>query len=193
MPSLTQESTRKLRFPILQRIKLSHFSLYPLADTIEFNFDKGIVCLAGANGLGKSTFLQVVGYGMTGVVPKPYQKFVSVDDYYRDIRAFTPDYFDGRIRPEHLEIAEIELEMLLGSTRITVVRGFVESESLRAAASSERKSSMRWAPSSVSSIPTQASRSSCSPSSTSSSRPASAGCPGFDLRWIRLPLGPSPA
>jgi energy-coupling factor transporter ATP-binding protein EcfA2 len=131
MAPLTQESTRKLRFPILQRIKLSHFSLYTLADTIEFKFDKGIVCLAGANGLGKSTFLQVVGYGMTGVVPKPYQKFVSVDDYYRDIRAFTRDYFDGRIRPEHLEIAEIELEMLLGSKRITLVRGFVESESLR--------------------------------------------------------------
>src|SRR6185503_11903492 len=75
-----------------------------LTDTIEFNFSDGIVCLAGANGLGKSTFLQVVGYGMTGVVPKPDQKFVTVDDYYRDIRAFTRDYFDGRILPQHLEI-----------------------------------------------------------------------------------------
>lgn len=124
-------SIRKLSFPILQRLKLTHFSLYTLTDTIEFGFDDGIVCLAGANGLGKSTFLQVVGYGMTGVVPKPYQKFVSVDDYYRDIRAFTRDYFDGRIHPEHLEIAEIELEMLVGSKRVTITRGFVESESLR--------------------------------------------------------------
>jgi hypothetical protein len=124
-------SIRRLSFPILQRLKLTNFSLYTLTDTIEFGFDDGIVCLAGANGLGKSTFLQVVGYGMTGVVPKPYQKFVSVDDYYRDIRTFTRDYFDGRIRPEHLEIAEIELEMQLGSKRVTITRGFVESESLR--------------------------------------------------------------
>lgn len=131
MPSLNQNPARKLTFPILHSLKLSHFSLYTLTDTIEFSFDKGIVCLAGANGLGKSTFLQIVSYGLTGVVPKPDQKFVSVDDYYRDIRAFTRDYFDGRIRPEHLQLAEIHLEMILGSTRVTITRGFVESESLR--------------------------------------------------------------
>lgn len=125
------KSTRKLSFPILQRIRLTHFSLYTLKDTIEFKFDDGIVCLAGANGLGKSTFLQVVGYGLTGVVPKPSQKFVSVDDYYRDIRAFTRDYFDGRIRSEHFDIAEIELEMVVGTKRVTITRGFVESEALR--------------------------------------------------------------
>ena len=131
MPTLKQNATRKLSFPILQRVKLSHFSLYTLKDTIEFKLEDGIVCLAGANGLGKSTFLQVVCYGMTGVVPKPSQKFVTVDDYYRDIRAFTPEYFDGRLRPEHLEIAEIELEMSLGDKRVTITRGFVESEALR--------------------------------------------------------------
>ncbi len=131
MPAANAIATRKLSFPILQRIRLAHFSLYTLKDTIEFRFDDGIICLAGANGLGKSTFLQVVGYGMTGVVPKPDQKFVSVDDYYRDIRAFTRDYFDGRVRPEHLDIAEIELEMVLGNKRVTITRGFVESESLR--------------------------------------------------------------
>ena len=63
MPAAKQSASRKLTFPILQRIRLAHFSLYTLTDTIEFDFDEGIVCLAGANGLGKSTFLQVVGYG----------------------------------------------------------------------------------------------------------------------------------
>jgi DNA repair exonuclease SbcCD ATPase subunit len=131
MPTSTKDNTRKLNFPILQRVKLTHFSLYSLTDCIEFNFDDGIVCLAGANGLGKSTFLQVVGYGMTGVVPKPSKKFVSVDDYYRDIRVFTREYFDGRLLPEDWDIAEIELEMSVGSKRVTITRGFVESESLR--------------------------------------------------------------
>ncbi len=131
MPASKSIANRALSFPILQRVRLAHFSLYTLKDTIEFKFDQGIVCLAGANGLGKSTFLQVVGYGMTGVVPKPNQKFVSVDDYYRDIRAFTRDYFDGRVRPEHMDIAEIELEMVVGKKQITLTRGFVESESLR--------------------------------------------------------------
>jgi len=131
MPTSPTENPRELRFPILQRLKLTHFSLYTLTDTIEFNFDAGIVCLAGANGLGKSTFLQIVGYGMTGVVPKPSQKFVSVDDYYRDVRTFTRDYFDGRILPEDHDTAEIELEFQVDTKRITITRGFVESESLR--------------------------------------------------------------
>lgn len=131
MMNLKNEAVRKLSFPILHRVKLTNFSLYSLTDAIEFTLEKGIVCLAGANGLGKSTLLHVVGYGMTGVVPKPSQKFVSVDDYYRDIRAFTRDYFDSRIRPEHLDIAEIELEMDLGNKRVKITRGFVESESLR--------------------------------------------------------------
>jgi hypothetical protein len=131
MPPSKTDAERKLNFPILQRIKLTNFSLYSLKSSIEFDLKEGIVCLAGANGLGKSTFLQIVGYGMTGVVPKPSQKFVSVDDYYRDIRTFTRDFFDGRLNPEDWDTAEIELEMLIGKKRVTISRGFVESESLR--------------------------------------------------------------
>ena len=81
MPS-TQSASRKLNFPILRHIRLAHFSLFTLKPNIDFEVTKGILCLAGANGLGKSTFLQVVGYGITGVVPKPDEKFASVDDYY---------------------------------------------------------------------------------------------------------------
>ena len=131
MRTAKNDAVRKLSFPTLCRVALSHFSLYTLKDKIEFDLDEGIVCLVGANGLGKSTFLQVVCYGMTGVVPKPSQKFVTVDDYYRDIRNFTPEYFDGRIQAEDSETAEIELEMILGDKRVTITRGFVESESLR--------------------------------------------------------------
>ncbi len=46
MPAPKPTATRKLSFPILQRIRLAHFSLYTLKDTIEFKFDDGIVCLA---------------------------------------------------------------------------------------------------------------------------------------------------
>ncbi len=122
---------RRLVFPVLDRVRLSRFSLYTLKDPIEFKFDAGIVCLAGANGLGKSTFLQVVTYGLTGVVPKPGQKFVTVDDYYRDVSAFTREYFEGRLEPEDRDLATIELEMQLGDTRVILSRGFVEPEMLR--------------------------------------------------------------
>jgi len=122
---------RSLCFPTVNRIRLAHFSLYTLKDPIEFSFNAGITCLAGANGLGKSTFLQIINYGLTGVVPKPNQKFVSVDDYYRDILSFTEDFFHGRILPEHQEIAEVELDLSFGATRVKLRRGFVESDALR--------------------------------------------------------------
>jgi len=124
-------SVRKLNFPILRRIRLTHFSLYTLKPSIEFKIRDGILCLAGANGLGKSTFLQIIIYGMTGVVPKHDRKFSSVDDYYRDTRSFTREYFEGRLLPEHRDIAEIELEMSIGHKQVTLKRGFVEPESLR--------------------------------------------------------------
>jgi DNA repair exonuclease SbcCD ATPase subunit len=122
---------RKLQFPVIRRIRLSHFSLYTLKDQIDFKISDGVLCLAGANGLGKSTFLQVVTYGLTGIVPKPSGKFSSVDDYYRDMRAFTSEYFEGRLLPEDRALAEIELEMTVGEKQISITRGFVESESLR--------------------------------------------------------------
>lgn len=128
---MAEESSRPLCFPRVTRIRLDHFSLYTLVDSIEFNIEPGILCLAGANGLGKSTFLQILNYGLTGVAFKPNQKFVSVDDYYRDVMGFTEDYFQGRILPEHKEICEIELELLVGDTRVVLRRGFVESTELR--------------------------------------------------------------
>ncbi|MBK7296702.1 MAG: hypothetical protein IPI91_08685 [Flavobacteriales bacterium] len=122
---------RHLNFPIVRRIRLSHFSLYNLQDHIEFSIQPGTTCLAGANGLGKSTFFQIINYGLTGVVPRPGQKFVSVDDYYRDISRFSKDYFQGRVQPEDRDIAEIELELTIGDRTITLIRGFDEPDALR--------------------------------------------------------------
>lgn len=123
---------RTLSFPTINKVKLSHFSLYTLVDPIEISLESGISCLVGANGLGKSTFLQIINYALTGTVPKPDQKFVSVGDYYRDILTFTSGYFLGRIRPEHKETAEVELDLNFGSTRVVLRRGFFESKELRA-------------------------------------------------------------
>lgn len=124
-------SSRKLCFPVISRVSLSHFSLYTLIDSIDFEIPEGILCLAGANGLGKSTFLQILNYGLTGVAFKPNQKFISVDDYCRDIMGFTEDYFHGRISAEDKDICEIELELLFGDDRIVLRRGFVEPTELR--------------------------------------------------------------
>jgi hypothetical protein len=90
-------SVRQLRMPRLLRARLDHFSLYSAKNTIEVMFAKGAFCLAGANGLGKSTFLAAVNFGLTGIVADPNRKFESVAEYYSYSLGFAEEFFDGRV------------------------------------------------------------------------------------------------
>ena len=59
-------SKRKtLNLPKLLNVSLNDFSLYSLTPNIELTIGDGVFCLAGANGLGKSTFLNAVNYALT--------------------------------------------------------------------------------------------------------------------------------
>ena len=46
-----------LRLPRPRNVTLRNFSLFNNAPVIRAEFGDGVFCLAGANGLGKSTFL----------------------------------------------------------------------------------------------------------------------------------------
>ena len=59
-----------------------HFTLYNLEHEISIDFPAGVFCLAGANGLGKSTFLASLNYALTGIVPDPQREFKSAKEYY---------------------------------------------------------------------------------------------------------------
>ena len=58
-------------FPKIENIKLENFSLYTKEPNASVNIPNGVLCIAGANGIGKSTFLASVNYGLTGGVPDP--------------------------------------------------------------------------------------------------------------------------
>ncbi len=87
--------------------------------------------MAGANGIGKSTFLSTVNYGLTGIVPDPSQKFSSEEEYYQKNLEFPVDYFSGRIGETDRETAEIHLKFVVGKRLFAVTRGFFEQEQLR--------------------------------------------------------------
>ncbi|MBQ7735014.1 MAG: AAA family ATPase, partial [Bacteroidales bacterium] len=64
----------KYNFIKIERIIIRNFSLYKKNGKIqEINVSviDGVYCLAGANGLGKTTFLNAINYGLTGVVLAP--------------------------------------------------------------------------------------------------------------------------
>jgi hypothetical protein len=117
--------------PRVRKMTLRHFSLFTHEHDITVLFPDGVFCLAGANGLGKSTFLSALNYGLTGVVPEPQRKFESVNEYYKDNLKFASAYFEGRIEEKDREGAEVSLEFTLGDYRCSIIRGLFEQEQLR--------------------------------------------------------------
>ena len=68
-----------MNFPKIHKITISNFSLYKLESEIELNLNDGVFCLAGANGLGKSTFIAILSYALIGIVVDPKKNFDSIN------------------------------------------------------------------------------------------------------------------
>ena len=121
---------RGISLPRPLRARIRSFSLYDHAQEIEADFGTGVFCLAGANGLGKSTFLAAVGFAVTGVVAEPGREFTSADEYLKNCRAYSRAAFDGRISQADREIAEVELLMRVGEAEYRVIRNMFEPTAL---------------------------------------------------------------
>jgi DNA repair exonuclease SbcCD ATPase subunit len=121
----------KLRLPSLESARLSNFSLYSQEPVIDVGFGDGAFCLAGANGLGKSTFLSLLNFALTGAVPIPHRPFRSVDDYYKLSVNYAQQFFEGRVSESDREICEINLSFRTNGTQFSITRGVFDSESIR--------------------------------------------------------------
>ena len=111
--------------------RLHRLSLYEKTSTIDVEFPTGVFCLAGANGLGKSTFLTALNFAITGTVPEPSREFRGVDDYYSRVRPYSATYFRGRVDDEDAEAAEVEVELIAGPNHYRVCRGMFDPLELR--------------------------------------------------------------
>jgi DNA repair exonuclease SbcCD ATPase subunit len=125
---------KKLNFPILRRIAIRNFSLYAKQSEITIDVNDGVLCFAAANGLGKTTLLNIVNYGLTGVVvdtSKAFSTKNSILKFYTDNKRFAKDYFDGRIEEDSRDLAEVSLEFNVGDRFYRITRGFFEEDELR--------------------------------------------------------------
>ena len=120
-----------LRLPRPQRVTLRNFSLYRRTKTVNAEFDRNVYCLAGANGLGKSTFLSAINFAICGVVAEPERSFLRPRDYYEDLIPYSSTYFDGRITQGDREAAQVEIEMTVGDREYRLVRGMFAPVGLR--------------------------------------------------------------
>lgn len=121
----------KLTFPRFRRAVLRHFSLFTRETEVTLDIQDGVFCLAGANGIGKSTVIAALNFALTGRVPDPDRSYKSVEEYYIHTEEFPDRFFTGRISEVDRQSAEVEIEFEVGNCRYRLVRGVFEPNQLR--------------------------------------------------------------
>jgi len=120
-----------LILPKILVVELRRFSLYTQEPNIRVQIPDGVFCLAGANGLGKSTFLAAVNFGLTGIVREHSRDFQSVDEFYKYSMGYSDQFFTGRITEEDRLAAEVSLQFEVGEHSYQITRGIFEPDELR--------------------------------------------------------------
>jgi DNA repair exonuclease SbcCD ATPase subunit len=139
---------RNYSFPVLKKVSIKHFSLYKKIEYLDVDLNKNVFCLAGANGLGKSTFITIINYALTGIVKNPDRQFTwynSIPSFYSKSKGFAAVYFDGRINDENRDIAEVTLEFTIDDHEYKITRGFFEPDELRFFSKSTKGKSLKVA------------------------------------------------
>lgn len=115
---------KKVFFPRVVRIALENFDLYSNESSPNIKVERNVFCLVGANGLGKSTFLNTVNFAITGAIPEPNRKFQSAQDYYRNAarRERNDEYFDGRLSEGARRLATATVDLAWPSAIMSVTR-----------------------------------------------------------------------
>lgn len=123
---------QNLRLPSLKKISIRNYSLYPGALDFSYEFINGINLIIGGNGVGKTTFLNIIKYAMVGL----YKKYLDVSrrdfggvEHRRESRiSLSNKYFSNRMDKsvDYNESAEVTLVFSIGTRTFTVTRSLYE-------------------------------------------------------------------
>ena len=89
--------SRQIYLPELKRINIKNYTLYPNGLNYTYEFVKGINLVLGGNGMGKTTFVNIIKFALIGL----YKKAKNFTRTYKD-RAivkrllYPDDYFRAR-------------------------------------------------------------------------------------------------
>lgn len=118
----------KKYLPSLKRIQINNFSLYPGDLNFTYNFIQGVNLVIGGNGVGKTTFLNILKYALIGL----YRKGTDVKrreyrgvEYRYERRVNLPyNYFSNRMDPSvsYNDKAEVILTFTVATKVFEITR-----------------------------------------------------------------------
>lgn len=113
-----------IQLPLIEKVRFDNFDLYSRMPNVALDTHEPVICLIGANGLGKSTFLNALAYALTGAVPDLERAFKSADDYAKNNSRANriDDYFSGRLSAAAQDIATITVVLRWGESTLHVTR-----------------------------------------------------------------------
>lgn len=119
---------RKIFLPTLKKIEIINFSLY--RTDITYEFIEGVNLIIGGNGVGKTTFVNLIKYGLLGL----YKKGLDTKTYMEERRdKRTPfvkpnDYFKNRMSEDYEKRndARVVLSFYINDTYFRVTRGLYD-------------------------------------------------------------------
>ena len=89
---------RQIYLPELLSINIKNYTLYPNGLDYTFNFVKGVNLVLGGNGMGKTTFVNIIRFAILGLYKKPFGYTRTYQGNIIEKRQLFPQkYFSSRM------------------------------------------------------------------------------------------------
>lgn len=119
---------KKLYLPNLKSIKVCNYTLYEQEPSFQYEFKAGINAVVGANGIGKTTFVNIIIYCLVG--HKKKKNKITKNSKKSEYEYIDEDFFSSRINNMDEDtiniLAKATLEYYLGKTKILITRSLIE-------------------------------------------------------------------
>lgn len=116
---------RKIYLPELASIRIQNFTLYPNGLNYEYNFVKGVNLILGGNGMGKTTFVNIIKYAIIGHYKKPFDYTRTYKERMIEKRSVYPmNYFKNRMDSQIAldESARVRIKFYINSKEFVIER-----------------------------------------------------------------------
>ncbi|RZK16727.1 MAG: AAA family ATPase, partial [Flavobacterium sp.] len=105
--------------PTLISIRISNYSLYPNGLDLQYNFVQGLNLIFGGNGIGKTTFVNLIRYGLIGLYTNEFDFTRTYQGRAIEKRkALPPYYFSSRMHPEFTDNDKAEVTIIFKINQI---------------------------------------------------------------------------